>query len=66
VPQLIQALNDPSANVREAVVEVLGRMGNPEVADRITRLQADPDPGVRRAVAVTLATLKGEPAPTTP
>jgi HEAT repeat protein len=58
VPQLLQALNDSSAKVREAVVEVLGRMGNPEVADRITGLQADPDPAVRRAVAGALATLK--------
>jgi len=44
--------------VREAVVEVLGRMGNPEVADRISGLQADPDPAVRRAVVAALATLK--------
>jgi HEAT repeat protein len=63
VPQLLQALNDPSAKVRGAVVEVLGRMGSagwatPEVADRIASLQADPDPGVRQAVAVALATLK--------
>lgn len=58
VPQLLQALNDSSAKVREAVVEVLGEMGNPEVADRITGLQADPDPAVRRAVAGALATLK--------
>jgi HEAT repeat protein len=57
VPQLLQALNDSSAKVREAVVEVLGKMGNPEVADRITGLQADPDPAVRRAVASALATL---------
>lgn len=56
--QLIQALNDPSAQVREAVVDVLGRMGNPELADRIAALQADPDPAVRRAVAGALATLK--------
>src|ERR1041384_613385 len=35
VPQLLQALNDSSAKVRKAVVEVLGEMGNPEVADRI-------------------------------
>jgi HEAT repeat protein len=58
VPQLLQALNDSSAKVREAVVEVLGKMGNPELADRITGLQADPDPAVRRAVASALATLK--------
>lgn len=58
LPQLLQALNDPSPRVREAVVEVLGRMGNPEVVDRITSLQADPDPAVRRAVASALATLK--------
>lgn len=58
VPQLLQALNDSSAKVREAVVEVLGKMGNPEVADRITGLQADPDPAVQRAVASALATLK--------
>jgi HEAT repeat protein len=58
VPQLLQALNDSSARVREAVVEVLGKIGNPEVADRLTGLQADPDPAVRRAVAGALATLK--------
>lgn len=58
VPQLLQALNDSSPRVREAVVEVLGRMGNPEVADRISSLQADPEPAVRRAVAGALATLK--------
>jgi HEAT repeat protein len=58
MPQLLQALNDSSATVRAAVVEVLGKMGNPEVADRITRLQADPDPAVRRAVEGALATLK--------
>jgi HEAT repeat protein len=57
VPQLLQALDDSSAKVRKAVVEVLGSMGNPEVADRITGLQADPDPAVRRAVASALATL---------
>ena len=71
VPQLLQALNDPSAKVRGAVVEVLGRMGaagwaTPEVADRITSLQADPDPGVQQAVAVALATLKGKPEPKMP
>ena len=32
---LTKALNDPSASVREAVVEVLGDIGNTEVADRI-------------------------------
>ena len=56
--QLLQALNDPSAKVRRAVVEVLGEMGSSEVADRIIGLQADPDPAVRRAVAGALATLK--------
>jgi HEAT repeat protein len=61
VPQLLQALNDPSAKVREAAVEVLGRLGNPDVVDRITGLQADPDPAVRRAVAVALTTLKAMP-----
>ncbi|HEX3757463.1 MAG TPA: HEAT repeat domain-containing protein [Kofleriaceae bacterium] len=59
VPQLLQALNDSSAKVREAVVEVLGKMGNPEVADRIAGLQADPDPAVQRAVTSALAALKG-------
>lgn len=58
MPQLLQTLNDSSAKVREAVVEVLGRMGTPEVADRITGLQADPDPTVRRAVERVLARLK--------
>ena len=58
VPQFLQALNDPSARVREAVVELLGKIGNPEVSDRITILQTDPDPAVRRAVAGALATLK--------
>lgn len=66
VPQLLQALNDSSAKVRMAVVEVLGEMGNPEVADRIAGLQADPDPAVRWAVERALATLKGKPSPTTP
>ena len=58
VPQLLQALNDPSANVRRAVVDVLGKMGNPDVADRIAILQADPDPLVRFAVESALAKLK--------
>jgi HEAT repeat protein len=58
VPQLLQALNDSSAKVRAAVVDVLGRMGNPEVADRLTRLKDDPDPAVRRAVEGALATLE--------
>ena len=66
VPQLLQALNDPSANVRRAVVDVLGKIGNAEVADRITGLHADPDPAVRQAVERALASLKGKPAPTTP
>jgi HEAT repeat protein len=66
VPQLLEALSDSSPRVREAVVEVLGKVGNPEVADRITGLQADPDPAVRRAIAGALATLKANPAPTTP
>lgn len=66
VPQLLQALNDSSAKVREAVVRVLGEMGNPEVADRIAALQADPDFGVRWEVERALAKLKGKPAPTTP
>lgn len=66
VPQLLQALNDPSANVRQAVVRVLADMGNPEVADRIAALQADPDFGVRWEVERALAKLKGKPAPTTP
>jgi HEAT repeat protein len=51
-------LNDPSANVRRAVVDVLGKIGNAEVADRITGLQTDPDPAVRKAVEGALATLK--------
>jgi HEAT repeat protein len=58
VPQLLQALNDSSANVRKEVVNVLGDMGNPEVADRIAGLQEDPDFGVRRAVEGALARLK--------
>jgi HEAT repeat protein len=58
VPQLLEALNDPSAKVREAAVEVLGEMGNPEVADRIAALQADPDFGVRWRVENVLAKLK--------
>jgi len=66
VPQLLQALNDPSAKVREAVVEVLGDIGNPEVADRIAVLKADPDFGVRWRVENVLAKLKGKPAATTP
>jgi len=59
VPQLLEALNDPSAKVREAAVEVLGEMGNPEVADRIAALKADPDFGVRWRVENVLAKLKG-------
>jgi HEAT repeat protein len=66
VPQLLQALNDSSAKVREAVVRVLGETGNPEVADRIAALHADPDFGVRWEVERALAKLKGKPAPTTP
>jgi HEAT repeat protein len=66
VPQLLQALSDPSAWVRRAVVEVLGEVGNPEVADRIAGLQADPSPVVRLAVEHALAKLKGKPEPTTP
>jgi HEAT repeat protein len=65
VPQLLQALNDSSAKVRRAAVEVLGEIGNPEVADRIVGLQDDPDFGVRRAVAGALAKLKGKPESTT-
>lgn len=66
VPQLLQALNDSSSKVRKAVVEVLGEMGNSDVADRIAGLQSDPDPDVRWAVERALAALKGRPAPTTP
>ena len=66
VPQLLQALKDPSPKVRTAVVEVLGKVGNPEVADRIAGLQADPDFGVRWEVERALAELKGKPGPTTP
>jgi HEAT repeat protein len=67
VPQLLQALNDPAAKVRDAVVRVvLGDMGNPEVADRIAALKADPDFGVRWEVESALAKLKAKPAPTTP
>lgn len=66
VPQLLQALNDPSAKVRWMVVEVLGEVGNPEVADRIAGLQADPSPNVQMAVEHALAKLKGKPAPTKP
>jgi HEAT repeat protein len=58
VPQLLQALNDSSAKVRWAAVEVLGEIGNPEVADRIAGLAADPDPLVRWAVEGALAKLK--------
>jgi HEAT repeat protein len=58
VPQLLQALNDSSAKVRKEVVNVLGELGNSEVADRIAGLQADPDFGVRRAVTGALAKLK--------
>jgi HEAT repeat protein len=58
MPQLLQALNDSSARVRKEVVNVLGEMGNPEVADRIAGLQADPDLGVRWAVEGALAKLK--------
>jgi HEAT repeat protein len=58
VPQLLQALNDSSATVRKEVVNLLGEMGNPEIADRIAGLQADPDFGVRRAVEGALAKLK--------
>ena len=58
VPQLLQALNDSSPKVREAVVRVLGEMGNPEVADRIAALQADPEFGVRWEVERALAKLK--------
>jgi HEAT repeat protein len=57
VPQLLQALNDPSANVRRAVVDVLGELGKADVIDRISGLQADPDPAVRQAVVDTLAKL---------
>jgi HEAT repeat protein len=66
VPQLLQALNDPSPRVREAMVEVLGEVGGPEMADRIAGLQADPDFGVRWEVKGALAKLKAKPAPTTP
>ena len=58
VPQLREALNDPSAKVRDAAVRVLGDMGNPEVADRISGLQDDPDFGVRLEVKGALAKLK--------
>ena len=50
VPQLLQALKDPSPKVRAAVVEVLSKVGNPEVADHISALQADPDFDVRQEV----------------
>jgi HEAT repeat protein len=58
VPQLLQALNDPSAKVRKDVVNVPGEMGNPKVVDRIAGLQADPDFGVRWAVEGALAKIK--------
>jgi len=66
VPQLLEALNDPSAKVRDSVVRVLGDMGNPEVADRIAALKADPDFGVRWEVERALAKLKGKADPATP
>ncbi len=58
VPQLLQALSDSSASVRRGVVAVLGRIGPPEVADRIASLQADPDLVVQAAAKEALATLK--------
>jgi HEAT repeat protein len=66
VPHLLQALNDPSAQVRKAVVDVLGEVGNREVLDRIAGLQADPDPAVRLAVERALATLREKPGSTKP
>jgi len=52
------AVNDSSAKMCKAVVNVLGEMGNPEVVDRIAGLQTDPDFGVRRAVEAALTKLK--------
>lgn len=66
VPQLLEALHDPSAKVRDSVVRLLGDMGNPQVADRIAGLKDDPDFGVRLEVERALAKLKEKPAPTTP
>ncbi len=60
IPQLLPALADPSPKVREAVVEVLGKIGDPSVADRIGALQNDPDLSVRRAAERAQAALQAK------
>ena len=64
VGRVIVALDGPrryevAPRGNTVVVRVLGDMGNPEVADRIAALQADPDFGVRWEVERVLAQLKG-------
>ena len=56
VPILIQALQDPDASVRRAVVFALGKLGKGAVPNLIQTLQ-NPDPEVRFSTARILGSI---------
>jgi cyclophilin family peptidyl-prolyl cis-trans isomerase/HEAT repeat protein len=51
--------NEKSAEVRCAMIEALGRIGNPVVVSTLVANASDPDPAIRGAVALALSDLPG-------
>ncbi len=62
VPRLIEALERPEPQVREAVADLLGLIGDGSAAQPLFRHLNDEPQGVRTAVLRALASLGGEPA----
>jgi hypothetical protein len=59
---LVNALGDPSAEVREVAARVLARLGNASIADSLVACLKDPESSVRGAAASALRAIGWRPS----
>ncbi|GEJ56184.1 HEAT repeat domain-containing protein [Anaeromyxobacter diazotrophicus] len=62
VPALLPELERPAAELRTAVLEILGRIGDRRTTAALARCLADPDPNARAAAAEALGKVGGADA----
>jgi len=61
IPALLRHLNQDLPPMKIACLEGIGAIGNPEVAEEVSKWMADPDIEIAKAAIMALAKISGEP-----